>query len=352
MLKNIKTIELLIPAIIIISALGYSTQTSIEIFSLSFFYIFSCAAVILAINNNKGIHGPEWLPEISGNFLVACALSTVFSNFMSIPLASLLMIFLGALIISVISHLKFEYVTIAVQIVILANTLILLGQELGFSPIISNPNGEPGGMFGNAPRMCMYLAITLPLIFRSNLTVALNISLLGLVYRELYLPIFFIMLVLQRFWNKYYLRYFIIGVLISIIGINIDKIVHSLQARSIVWLPTIDQIFLRPLSGFGGGMFPHLSDDFVKSNYYHADNAFSSVLQFIFSYGLVCFGFLCYVFKKIVVSFPSSPYKTSLIFLAIISLTEYPFEVPRLWPVICVLIAGTLSYKHNETESA
>jgi hypothetical protein len=249
-------------------------------------------------------------------------------------LSALINIFLGIMAIYAITVYCVDFKSCSAWLVagITINLLVLLGQVLGFNPIITDlPHDiggkvltfELGGIMGNAPRLSMLMALTTPFLGSVSL---ISFCIMGLAMKEISLVI--VALAMLIVINKSWLRYIIIALAIGTIVYYYRQIFASLSFRSNIWQDTILGVCRRPWSGLGLGYFSV------------SDFCFSSFLQWIYGVGIAGFIFICYCFKKI---------NIYLIPLAILCLIKYPFEVQKLWLVICFAIASYF-YKKEETK--
>lgn len=329
--------------ILLISASAYMTGRSIVSVDIMTFHL--SAGVLFFFSQLN--------PAACGNtskiipFLSACLAATAMSGLNQISTIALLNVIIAFFIIqifmSILSYKKFINVFITASLINL--TLALLSMA-GFSPIIDNPEGEPGGLFGNAPRLCYYLAITMPFAAEKYRFSLVFYAIAGILLKEIYLPVFAALIYIKEEIGHLKKRMWIPPVLLVIFMIFFsNRIGHSLLLRWEVWKPTIMQIFLTPVFGHGLGVFPYVSSQFIHMQGYSADNAFSSFLQFFFSCGLVGLAGLWIASKRILDDFRFTAAQTSLVFLAVLSIFEYPFEVPKLWLTICFIIAVVLKEK-------
>lgn len=281
--------------------------------------------------------------------LILGAINLYLSKFNPIVLSAFINFSFGVIFISLVANYTQNF-SKCLKYAVLAgvfNLAILGSQLIGFDPIITNI-AEPGGIFGNAPRLCMYLMIILPFAWKVNPIFFFLFVVTSLFLGEKVVLIFAPMVMMGFLYKKcikLQKGFWIISIIMfSCLGFIMffNKIIQSFIIRLPIWKSTIEQIFQRPVEGFGLGMFPHVSGQFIIG-YYHADTAFSSLLDFTFGIGLIssviiltyigrvtfnaCFK---YIHKAEVLAFLS---------LGILCFVEYPFEVPKLWPIICSVIA-------------
>ena len=283
-------------------------------------------------------------------FIIGCLISTAMQGLNNISVVSMLNIVIAVSIISVMRNFKDS--TKATNIFILAsviNLLIVLFSSMGFTPIIENVKGEPGGLLGNAPRLCYYLAITMPFVVEKFPLSAIIYIFLSLIFKEIYVSVFAIFFIVKNIHLERRYAYTISLIAFFVLTFFFFKhISHALSARWSVWEPTIAQAFSKPLFGHGLTVFPFVSEQFIHIIGYKVANAFSSFIQFFFACGIAGLIGLTLTISKIGIKFPLKAAAYSLIILALLSIFEYPFEVPKLWPTICFIIAMHL----NDTEGS
>jgi len=223
----------------------------------------------------------------------------------------------------------------------LLNIIVFIGQSNGISPIIVNLDGQPGGILGNGPRFCTYLAIIVPFAYVIRWWSVILFVLVAVVCKEytLLLSATLTLTLMQRVIDK---RFFL--VLLGVIPFLWTDITRSFLNRWQLWQPTIDIIFQNKVKGLGLGMFPHVSDQFIKvpcwgKGFYQADALFSSFLQFLFGVGLLGVGVIFHAIKDLKDNFRITPACLSLLMLIVLCCVEYPFEIPKLWITICFVIS-------------
>lgn len=327
----------------LLTPIAYTKSMPLGSFDIILFMI-SCLLIrAMAFTGYQTIHrelgvanGLQLLPI---SFLV-CLIMSGASIFSATSTMILFLAFMSLIAIFQTIVVDRKNIYLACCLPILVNILFLVSHELGYDPVIVNPQGEPGGVMGNAPRMCMYLAIVLPIIFHESWAVAGVISSLGLIYGEIYLPAFFAILCIRA--TRWDLRGFQYTILAGLMISQHSHIIQSIKIRLPVWLPTIEQALAHPLFGNGLGVFHLVSRQFIPGAYY-ADNAFSSWIQLFYSVGIAGTGaaiYCLYRFWKM----KDSPYRLSILFTAVLMLTEYPLEVPKLWMVILIIAAAAWAY--------
>lgn len=351
-------------AILLLSPLAYVKGVHLDSVDLKAFPLYAAvlftASLFSKPQRNINFRPLSYILLIGGYSLFITRFnSTVLSAFINLFLAILI-------ILLIVIHAKepkeyYKYLMWAG----LLNIFVWAGQLNGFAPILTNVNGEPGGVLGNAPRMCMYFTLILPFVFKVNVIVYILFGAIGALTGEWILPflalIFGMMLFLKgklSFANFNAIT--LCGITIMLTGAGLfllkDHIFLSFARRWVLWKPTIMQIFQEPVRGYGLGIFPHVSGQFIKvpyivpgiSTFYHADTAFSSILQFIFNVGAIGIAWIMYAGWYIKTHFRVTAPMLGVIALVILSMVEYPFEVPKLWPTICFIIA-TMFIEHERS---
>lgn len=325
---------------LLFSPLCYLSGISIGKFDLIFFHLF-CASIIGAsfFDNRKREIKCDWMA-----MLVAIGiLNAISMQFNVFVLNGLINLILGSIVIKIIA----EYVDFEVRFIDfmamagLLNVIIMAFQTFGFSPIIDNPAGEPGGIMGNAPRLGNYLTVTLPFMWFYRRDVFFVYLLAGILMGELAIIVIGIILMTLTVSKK--IKMYIVTLTMIFLMLFANDFTQSIQARWLIWKPTIEQIFTRPLVGFGMDLFRHTSKELIMPSIPQLpddvpENAFSSMLQFIFSFGFILSMIWILKFlKDFKDSFVVSPAHMFMICLIILSFFEYPFEIVKLWPT---LIAG------------
>jgi len=210
------------------------------------------------------------------------------------------------------------------------NTLVFIGQKFGFSPVIDPKTmtgikgfawdiviGQEGGIIGNAPRFAMFIALTLPFVSRLYLIPAV---ILGCFLHEasVFVSVAAVLIAEADRFGVKWLRCFLLTTVLILPFFFHKTISQSMSSRLPIWSKMITELAQRPFVGFGLGEFKL------------AEFGMSSFLQWVYGVGYMGIGFIVLCFKKM---------KWYLIPLVFLCLVEYPFEVPRLWPVIIFTLA-------------
>lgn len=336
--------------LLFLTPIAYTVGMPLEKFDL---VIFQLAMVALFISSlwSKPQRYLDFKPL--SIILILCGFNLAVSQFNNIVLSNFLFLFFGIVIIYLISIYcsdiegTFKFIMWAGLI----NIIVLGFQKISFSPIIENSLGEPGGILGNAPRLCIYLALTLPFAAQINFWLIFLYMIVGAICGEYLLTLFGFVTLFSFGYNHdvkiFYKKYGIIILILVFIGVFFVRghIVQSLNIRWIAWKPIIEQIFQRPFLGFGFGMLPHVANQFMNLRisgdiYYKIDNCLSSYLYFVFGVGLLGTIWLGYVFKFVKERFMVHKAQSfSVLFLLILCIVEYPFEISKIWFTICAIIA-------------
>ena len=213
---------------------------------------------------------------------------------------------------------------------VVINIVVFVGQKFGFSPIIQNPHGEPGGILGNAPRFGDYLAITLPIICSLSIWLIIPLLIISLIIKEYALLGVGIIYLFLKIKNRAF-RISLVGVaLLGSILLHKQIIFSLVNVRWFVWKPTLEAIFQNPL-GYGLGLFPQLSHQFIKTNGYQVDFVSNSYIEFIFGIGLLGLVLIIWAIRKFIKHFDLSIEALSVLSILLLALLEYPLEIPKLW---------------------
>lgn len=319
MVDNILKITLLFTPI------AYCCGVNYYKFELVFFQVFS---ILLFTSSMFDTPKREFrLKRIIAIFLLVCLFSVVVNGFQTNSLSALINIFFACLNIYIITIYSknlescFNWLLVGLGI----NVLIYIGQRFGFHPIIdpstlTGPNGakienEYGGVIGNAPRFAAFIALSLPFVNRLYMIPAL---ILGFLLKEIAIFFTIAIIIYHRIKSIGWLFLFISVCIISILFLH-KGIISSFNLRLPIWKDLITNLSQRPLLGFGIG------------NFKIADYACSSFLQWMYGVGMIGgIGVIAICLKRM------KWYLSPLLFLCCF---EYPFEIPRLYPVLVCILA-------------
>lgn len=321
--------------ILLLSSVVYMNGRTLDSFDVLFFHAAFLFLLFL-------FPFPKNSKTVLSIFLVSLLGITALQGFQQVPMICLMNLAVGFYVINLMIQTA-EYKTYSniFILAILINLGLVLLSSFDIFQVIENPRGEPGGMFGNTPRLCYFLAITMPFVFeRFKRTLPLYF-ITGIMFKEVYLSIFALMIFARDFRKYVTPRTFallaVTGIL-CFVAIFKTQLIQSVNIRWLVWEPTLSQIFVQPMFGYGLGMFKYLSSQFIVSSS-QADNTFSSFIQFFFACGFAGLIGLGYICREMLRGVKLNAPTLSLIFLLVLSIFEYPFEVPKLWLTICFIIA-------------
>ena len=335
-------------AMLFLSPICYTTGISLEKFDLIFFHLSVFALFIASIFDKKK---RDCDLRIFGIILGFAIVQLFWHEFNPIVINATMNLFMAIFALKIIVE-YLDDVDSCYSPMLAAgfiNIIVLIVQMFGFDPIIMNPDGEPGGIMGNAPRLGNYLAIIIPFALVRSKAIFTLFLLAGICLKELMVVVIAILLLFVNFPVSR--KLFILSILgtIGFIFCLKDSIAHSFYIRWIVWEPTIRQIFQSPLQGHGLGMFPYVSDQFVES-VKHVETSFSSLLQLIFGMGFISVFWIIYTIKKLKDKIQMNAETMGILSVLILSLFEYPFQISRLWLTIIAIIAFFIIKQANKTE--
>lgn len=263
-------------------------------------------------------------------------------------------IFLGVLGINIIATYSDGLNRQMMGMIVLSGAVSILftiGQHLGYNPVISNDHDQYGALMGNAPRLANFLALTLPLAVGYSWLAGILWLLAGIYIHQF--PMFligFVMVLIFEYQSKNLrLRkdflFPVIGVFLAFIVWQHAHIWQSISVRLAQWQPILEQIFQHPVFGCGLGTYPIFANNFNEV-------AMSSAVEFFFNFGFVAGGIILYfLIRHFKQNFRITLIQTSIIGLAVLCLIEYPFEIPKLWPIIIALAGFYLIENNNKGET-
>lgn len=274
-------------------------------------------------------------------FLGICLFSLIQHGFINKSLSVFINIFLGCMDIYILAAYSrdirkcINWLIIGLGI----NTIVFIGQKIGYSPIIDPKSmvgvkgavwdvirGQEGGIIGNAPRFAAFIALALPFAKRWYIIPA---AILGFFLKEV--SIFISILVILDYEARCFGKIFV-WVALAVIAIGLAAVFHrplwtSMISRIDIWKQMIDHIAARPVAGMGLGVFKI------------ADFGMSSSLQWVYGVGISGIAFIVLCLRRL---------KWYLIPLVFLCCVEYPFEIPRLYPVIIFTVAYYATQQKEE----
>ena len=256
-------------------------------------------------------------------------------------------VLLGIVAIGIISNYCTRQQFVDYMIIAGALNIIYLScQMLGFSPIVKNPLGQPGGLMGNAPRLGMYLCLILPYVYARSKTAFFLFMSTGPLLNEILTLICGTVVLLYHCAKRKYLIVIYLSIIAGAVFYG-DYIVERVVYRLQIWGPVLEHIFTRPVEGHGIGSFPALAPQVLPGTVWQAETAFSSLLQFPFEFGVFfAVGWLAYFIFKYKGEF-AHPHALGLLMIGILCVSEYPLQVERLWFPVCVIIGLFLADVHG-----
>ena len=339
-------VDKLLKLILLISPIAYTTGISLNLFDIMFFRLGSmmlfCASLFDKPKRNINLATPIAL------IMGLCLFNLFTHSFNQIIFSYVVNMFLALLSLSIIVNYASPLKEFSKWIVgaALINIFVLIIQKFGFNPFFSH-NPEEGGLMGNAPRLADYLTIISPILLSCSLAFIPLLLIMSLLLKEYILLFVVLILVFIKFKNKV-IRAIIVGVSLSGVVLLYHQIIFSLlHTRWLVWKPTLEAIFNHPLNGYGLGLFSNLSSQVVGIKGYLAENCFNSYIEFVFGAGLLGLILIGLGIKKYIKHFDLSVESLSVLALLILSLLEYPVEIPKLWFTIIAII-GFFIIKTNK----
>lgn len=355
-------VDIVLKILLLLSPIAYGTNVSLNRFDLIFFYLATLSLITASLFDTpartfKNIKIPL------GAFLILIFINIWWSSFNQIVLANVLNIMFAAVsLMIIIMYAKepkryFKYIVYAGLI----NVVVFLFQKMGFNPILNGDlyKGEEGGIMGNAPRLVSYLTLAFPFvpiwckgIFLVVALIVKEFTLIGLAW------LMAIVFCIKNIKRKYFNVFLISLIVIALGGIAkyFSNIYQSFYLRWTIWKPTIELIFKRPFLGYGFGIYPEVASQFTKLIFVGQPTncAFSSVLQFTFEIGLlgiVWIGFIIKYYKKYFSFNLMSKEEWGMVALLMLSLVEYPFQIPRLWITMIAIVGFFIIKITKEAEN-
>lgn len=219
------------------------------------------------------------------------------------------------------------------------NSLICIAQNT-WGNFLPFQVGSFGALFGNSPRIGIYLAVVFPIIFYRYWYLAilpLIACFIGYPEKNILIAVFIcIICVDARKWLKVGL----IGTAMLFMyqyGLLI-RIYHSLvtPGRLERYTTSVKSVFINPLKGFGLGNLP---EALGGNNINVTNTIYSSHLQILICGGLVVFCIYFFIWKHFFTTLHINRYSMSIISIFLLGLFEYPFEIVKIWPTISVIFA-------------
>jgi len=320
---------------ILSSVLAYAPGLPMPVFDSMFIRIWAIVffALSQACIQYRGI--PDGMAFITSLLLGVGLISSALNKFSVNTLAPLTSLFYCLVIIfSAIQCLKntrniYKYILIGALI----NIAMYIAQINGFNPIMKYnvESGQEGAMFGNLPRLSIYLSVCYVFARRIHLILA-GIFIAFAAYTKQYsiLAVAIVMEILRIKGTSKRILAGMIGIILC--AYLKDHILASLAFRwHQSWLPSLQAL---NLLGYGLGTMPQ-----------GIDTSANSLLQFALGTGILG------VFWLGLVALTQRKYLTiPIVGLLTTSMIEYPFEIVRLWPIICFIFVFSVIHTIEKEE--
>lgn len=319
-----KMVNKVLKFLLLVSPLAYMANISLRSFSIRFFHLGVIALVIAALLDTP-------VRKLAGKKLIAGLLGIGLINILLhrmnvVVMGNVLNIFFGIIaLVIIICFCKeprdyYKYIIGAGVI-----SMVVWGfQQIGFNPILnSSPASEMGGLMGNAPRLATYLAAILPFMPVGLFLLCIGIAVWAKEYTLLIIATVILFLKSKTIATKILIGSVAFGGMMFLH----QSIIKSFLSRIEIWKEVLTGFFVQPIAGYGLGVFPYKVE--VAPNI--DATIFSSLLQFIVCAGLLGAVWLWFVLKAYKKNFTLGANSLAILSLLILSLVEYPFEIPRLW---------------------
>lgn len=317
-------VDRILKAILLFTPIAYCVGVNYYKFEVIFFQVTSMVLIASSLFDTP--KRKFKIKKLITLFFGVCLLSVAVNGFEPRGMTTLVSIFLGCASIYVLTVYSenlqkcFKWLLIGLGI----NAVICIGQHLGYSPFIGTQGlgKEFGGIIGNAPRFATFLTLCVAFVHPFGLII---LVIMGAVLTESVLSLAALIMLLIRIYKSNFTTrrvfLFLTGLIFfGLIFLCWKKIIFnpSYIVRISIWKNIVTNLAQRPFSGFGLGFFNV------------ADYGFSSFFQWIYGVGFLGIGFVVICVKRM---------RVCLVPLLLLCFVEYPFEIPRLWPVIIFTIA-------------
>lgn len=322
-----------IKLLILFSPISYFNGMDLGRFDLIFFEL--GAMLLFAVSLLEGSNRDKNIFPFA-IVLILAGIGCVANSFNVILMTNLINLFLGVMIVQIVANSEIEvkslkkYILFAVGI----NILVFWGQMVGWSPILTvSKAGQEGGIMGNSQRLVDYLAITLAFMSPLMLFIA---GMVALMSKQLALFVILGVILALRYGNV--AKIVVLGAFVACCVFFWGHIGGSVSTRLDIWKATIETLLSNPLLGCGLGIFPHISSQFVRPDGGVTQYTYNSYLNLIFGVGVLTVWPLWLVISRFFKNFNISEIHLCILSILLLSLFEYPFEIPRLWITLAVLI--------------
>jgi hypothetical protein len=218
------------------------------------------------------------------------------------------------------------------------NLAFFLSQKAGFDPVwnVYPYRGEEGAFLGNQPRLLTYFALVTPFLPLWGVVVSIF---LGLYTKQfvIFIPVALMILMMTKRRYLYLITILLAGWIFR--QHAIDSFVYRFNNA---WVPALVAFFKQPLIGLGIGIEPINEFEAVGGSF----------LRFICGIGVMSVAWLYFALKYIRRKLTEvNKESIALVSFVLVSLIEYPVEIPRLWFLIVGIIAFFL-IKHGLPQEA
>jgi len=331
-------VDIILKLILLLSPIAYGAKINFDKFDLRFFEIGVMALFVGSLFDTPKREIKDFKYPIFW-LMGLITINSFWHRFQPLDIRAVESLFFGILAFYIVTrYLKdpqgcFKYIWWALGI----NIAIMIFQKIGYTPIVRFTTvqgygafvGCEGGMLGNISRFCIYLAIILPFIY---LPVALALAFTFgycMHYAQISVFIPIALMLFCRIEKKIYRYVFAVLGICSAVFLHKKIIISILLRWNEVWKITIDRIFERPLLGWGLGNY----------QLWISKESFNSYLPFIYGLGLLGAVWAGFSIKLFIKSFNGDKESIAVAGLLLVSLIEYPFEIPRLWFTIIAIFS-------------
>jgi len=328
-----------IPSMLALNILGYIPGVNI-LFSEQMFFQVSAILTIMVmylipqVTSCTKEQDDDGLRKSLSFLVVLAVLNAVVHSFDVYTLNSMINLFLGVMVVMFLRCSTYETTKYAkISMVVLTFcvlAIVFLKKLTGYNPLpFESP--EYGAFMGNEPRVGNLIGIILPVAYSLHPVIALILTICSVALREL-LPIAVSVLLVAINSKKW--RWYIAGISIVAVVLMFEHIKGSLIIRVTTWSQAIQSWFNNPVKGVGFGLYFGGKENIAVGS----DNMiFSSLLKFVTGIGLLSLPWIAYAQSMLKIRF--KPCDSIPLALILMSTTEYPFEIGKLWYVIAVLLS-------------
>ena len=335
-------IDLLLKIILLVSPLAYCVNLSLDNFDFLLFRIgIMCLFFVSTFSEPVRIINKKYLWYPITSLFTICLLNLFWNKFNPISVSNTTNLFFGILAIYIITRYvnKPKEIYSFIVLAVLINIFIFIFQKFGYNPILNTSfPDEVGANLGSAPRFAMWLGLICPILFSYSKLFFPLIVLIAIGATELSLLGIAVLVFIVMTKNKLYKLLLGVGLIIGILIFH-KQLLASCNVRIDFWRNTIEYIVKRPLLGYGLGIG-------LK------DSGFANIfIQLCFQLGILGFAWLQYWIYQVKHKFNTSIESLCLISFLLLSLIEYPIEIPRLWFYIISIISFFIIHINKEEQN-